>query len=132
MRVIRSKTKQAERLKDQADLVCADILKYAKLIGLDDEWRFAVTFKHLSDCLATTEAEVEYRKATMEFDLAAIAKQGNDLIAPTVRHELFHIPCWRLHEITEALNPEAEALMVKYGEELVTFLEHMPVWKELK
>ena len=130
MRIIRSKTKQAEKHQELADLVCSEILKYAGLIGFDPEWRFKVKFKRLSGNLAETVVEYQYKLSDLTFDLAAILKQGKDLIGPTVRHELFHAPCWRIHEVITSLNPEMEALISKYEEELVTFLEHMPVWKD--
>jgi len=120
---------QRQKFKKMAEEVSVLVGKYADLIGLDDRWRFKVTFKSLKDeAVGTCTAEWHYRIAYLEFDLARLSTKKDHLLEEVVRHEILHIPCWRLMELVQTVAGDHAEYIGKVEEELVTFLEYMPVW----
>lgn len=106
--------------------------KYAALIGLDDSWTIYIAFQSLKkdgDVVAECSAEWHYRLVNLTLDIIKIRRKAKVDMEAVIRHELLHVPCWRIHELVNALVPDKEELISKYEEELVTFLENMPVWK---
>ncbi len=133
------KSRQTEQYPELVEAVHDTVDKVANGLGLDDTWRFKLSFKRIGDgCVATCECEWEYRLVFLTFDLKFAIEEKVDLERAVV-HEMCHIPLWKTHELIEAfytLAPKdtAESLheqLRKVEEEAVTFLEHAPMWEVL-
>lgn len=125
------KSAQYKNNKELCDKIVELLKLYGAAIGLQPRWRIDLQFKKVSDDdIASCEALWHYTKAYMVFDIAEIKKRGYDdqEVEEIVRHELLHIPCWRLNELVQAFAPDHSELLQKYEEDLVSFLEMMPIW----
>lgn len=131
------RTGQFSRYPRQVAEVEGVLRATAEAIGLD-EWSFTVRFKNLSrkdGMSALTTVEWAYRLASLDFDLKQIEGHygGWDLLEATVRHEVLHIPVWRLVEFAAAVIPKDSPfreLLTAHEEDLVETLCRWPIWEK--
>ena len=109
---------------------------YQRLLGLD-RWTIKVHFGEIADAKATCEAEPEYTKATIRFDLESFPEEEDH---EYIIHELLHCHVWVLSGLASAFisampgpaDKVAKEMLREAEERLTSLLEKMPVWDELE
>lgn len=73
----------------------------------------------------TMDADLDYETVTIEYNLPALAAEGEVYLRRTVVHELLHIHTWELGLMAEEVDYDA-ALSLQ--EQLGTRLDRLPIW----
>lgn len=133
---MRLPTKVRVQEKTRERKIQALVKKFTQLIGLE-RWDIKVQFCEMNDAKATCEADPEYFKATIKFDLTSFPEdEDRDYVV----HELLHCLVWVLSGPADALAKTLPEPGDKFGKEVIreaeerltSLLEQMPVWSELE
>ena len=117
-----------EGLEPLAEQVMASLKDYEQRLGLT-QWWITVTWGPC-DAVMSTFCEPEYYEADITVDLTKLPAQYVDEYA---RHELFHVLVWMYTSVAEGLATVREkAILRKLEERMVSDLEQMPIWENLK